>query len=115
MDVTEHLSRPRFAAISGHRPLDRLVFADLKLEETVGSATLRRADHPRPGDAGGRAGSPASEQSAHHAADQTTWTATATIAVMVSTTPATTMGQMVVIGIAAAARVGVRHQDDFGQ
>src|ERR1700693_6212783 len=52
-------------------------------------------------------GSPASEQSAHHAADQATWTAT-TAVVVVSTSRAATMGQMVVIGIVAAAGVGVR-------
>jgi hypothetical protein len=51
-------------------------------------------------------GSPASEQSAHHAADQATWTATT--AVMVSATPAATTGQMVVIGFVAAAGAGVR-------
>jgi hypothetical protein len=53
-------------------------------------------------------GSPASEQSAHHAADQAAWTATATTAVMVSTTPAAMTGQMVVIGFVAAAGAGVR-------
>jgi hypothetical protein len=53
-------------------------------------------------------GSPASEQSAHHAADQATWTATAATAVMVSTTLAATTGQMVVIGFVAAAVAGVR-------
>src|SRR5258706_11576892 len=42
-------------------------------------------------------GSPASEQSAHHAADQATWTAAT--AVMVSTTPAATTGQIGVIGL----------------
>jgi hypothetical protein len=46
------------------------------------------------------AGSPASEQSAHHAADQATWTA-APAAVMVSTIPAATLG-------VAAAGVGAR-------
>jgi hypothetical protein len=51
-------------------------------------------------------GSPASEQSAHHAADQATRTATP--AVMLSTTPAATMGQMAVIGFVAAAGAGVR-------
>jgi hypothetical protein len=49
--------------------------------------------------------SPASEQSAHHAADQATWTS-ATTAVMVSTTSAATMGQIVVIGFVAGAGVG---------
>jgi hypothetical protein len=53
-------------------------------------------------------GSPTSEQSAHHAADQASWTATATPAVMVSTTPAATTGQMVVIGFVAAAGARVR-------
>jgi hypothetical protein len=48
--------------------------------------------------------SPASE----HAADQAAWTATATTAVMVSTTPAATTGQMVVIGFVAAAGAGMR-------
>jgi hypothetical protein len=40
-------------------------------------------------------GSPASEQSAHHAADQAT--GTAATAVMVSTTPAATTGRTVVV------------------
>ena len=51
-------------------------------------------------------GSPASEQSAHHAAYQATWAANT--AVMVSTTPAATTGQMAVIGFVAAAGAGVR-------
>jgi hypothetical protein len=51
-------------------------------------------------------GSPASEQSAHHAANQSTWTATT--AVMVSTTPAATTGRTVVIRFVAAAEAGVR-------
>jgi hypothetical protein len=44
----------------------------------------------------------------HHAADQATWTAIATNAVMVNTTPAATTGQMVVIRFVAAAGAGVR-------
>jgi hypothetical protein len=52
------------------------------------------------------AGSPASEQSAHHAADQAT--RTATTAVMVSTTPAATTGQTIAIGFVAAAVAGAR-------
>ena len=47
-------------------------------------------------------GSPASEQSAHHAANQSTWTT----AVMVNATPAATTGRMVVIGFVAAAEAG---------
>jgi len=47
-------------------------------------------------------GSPASEQSAHHAANQSTWTASA--AVMVSTTPAAMSGRTVVIGSDAGVR-----------
>jgi hypothetical protein len=50
-----------------------------------------------------------SEQSAHHAADQAT--GTATTAMMVSATPAATMARMVIIGIIAAAGVGVRRRD----
>jgi hypothetical protein len=50
--------------------------------------------------------SPASEQSAHHAANQSTWTATTTV--MVSTTPAATTGRTVVIGFVAAAQGRVR-------
>ena len=52
-------------------------------------------------------GLPVSEQSAHHAADQATWTAPPTT-VMVSTTPAATTGQMVIIELVAAAGTGVR-------
>ena len=59
------------------------------------------------------AGSPASEQSSHHAANQFTWTAAA--AVMVSTTPAATTGRTVVIGFIAAAEAGVRRRDGLGQ
>jgi hypothetical protein len=53
----------------------------------------------------------ASEQSAHHAADQAT--RAATTAVMASTTG--TMGRMGVNGIVATAGVGLRFGDDFGQ
>ena len=49
--------------------------------------------------------SPASEQSADYAADQSTWTATA--AMTMSTAPAAMMGRMLVIGLAAAAGIGV--------
>ena len=49
------------------------------------------------------AGSPASEQSAHHAANQSTWTATT--AVMAA---AATAGRTVVIGFVAAAKAGAR-------
>jgi hypothetical protein len=51
-------------------------------------------------------GSPASEQSAYHAANQSTWTATT--AVVVSTTPAATTGRTVVVGFVAAADAGLR-------
>ncbi len=51
-------------------------------------------------------GSPASEQSAHYAANQSTWTAIA--AVMVSTTPTVTTGQTSFIGFVTAAGAGVR-------
>jgi hypothetical protein len=57
-------------------------------------------------------GSPASEQSAHHAAYQTAG-ATTTAAVMTGATPAATTGQMLVIGIVVAAGTGVRRRDDF--
>ena len=49
------------------------------------------------------AGSPASEQSAHHAANQCTWTAAT--AVMAA---AATAGRTVVIGFVAAAKAGAR-------
>jgi hypothetical protein len=48
-----------------------------------------------------RAGSPASEQSAHHAANQCSWTASA--AVMA---PAAAAGRTVVIGFVATAKAG---------
>jgi len=51
-------------------------------------------------------GSPASEQSAHYAANQSTWTAIA--AVMVSTTPTVTTGRTSFIGSVTAAGAGVR-------
>jgi hypothetical protein len=57
-------------------------------------------------------GSPASEKSAHHAADEAT--RTAATAVMVRTTSVTTTGPMVVIGFFDAAGAGVRRRDDFG-
>ena len=50
--------------------------------------------------------SPASEQPADYAADQSTWTATA--AMTMSTAPAAMMGRMLVIGFTAAAEIGVR-------
>ena len=50
-----------------------------------------------------RLGSPASKQSAHHAANQSTWPATT--AVMA---PAATAGRTVVIGFVAAAKAGAR-------
>lgn len=46
-------------------------------------------------------GSPASEQSAHYATNQSTWTATA--AVMVSTAPTVTTGQTSFIGFVTAS------------
>jgi hypothetical protein len=51
-------------------------------------------------------GSPASEQSAHDAANQSNWAATA--AVMLSTTPIVTIGQTSFIGFVTAAGAGVR-------
>jgi hypothetical protein len=59
------------------------------------------------------AGSPASEQSAHHAADQADWTAAT--AVMVSTAAATTAGRRGFTGFAAGAGTRARRWHDFGQ
>src|SRR5258708_14234039 len=59
-----------------------------------------------------KCGSPASEQSAHHAANQSAWTATA---VMASTAPAVTTGRRVIIGCVAAADAGVCRRDGLGQ
>ena len=53
---------------------------------------------------------PASEQSAHHAANQSTWTATT--AVMAT---AATAGRTVVIGFVAAAKAGARRRDGLAQ
>ena len=50
-------------------------------------------------------GSPASEQSAHHAANQPTWTATAAVVV----TSTVTTGRRGVIGFVAVNDAGVRH------
>src|ERR1700731_2177540 len=58
-------------------------------------------------------GSPASEQSTHHAADQATWTATAPV--MARTSSAARMARMAVTGIVTAAGVGVRRRDRIGQ
>src|SRR5882672_8796095 len=59
------------------------------------------------------AGSSASEQAAHHAADQADWTADT--AVMVSTTAATTAGRWCFSGFAAGAGTRARRWHDFGQ
>jgi hypothetical protein len=56
-------------------------------------------------------GSPVSEQSAHHSANQSTWT---TAVVVVSATPAATTGRTVVIGF-VAANAGARRRDGLGQ
>ena len=56
-------------------------------------------------------GLPASEQSAHHAADQSDWTAAT--AVMMNATAATTAGRTVAIDFVTGARV--RRRDGFGQ
>ena len=97
----------------------RIVFRELERPENVGcisGQTLRRRESVvskndlRPGisalDAGPRTGrereSPASEQSAHHAADQSD--GAANTAVTVSPTAATT-GRTVAFGFVASARI----------
>ena len=58
-------------------------------------------------------GSPAPEQSAHHSANQCTWTATTVV--MATTTSAATTGRTVLIGFVAAAKAGARRRDGLGQ
>ncbi len=55
---------------------------------------------------------PAPEQSAYHAANQPTWTATAAV---VRSTSALMTGRTVAIGFVAATDAGVCHRDGLGE